>query len=87
MLFGGGERASSPKSVRSQTDQAAAAASSSLAAKGPPPCEPSNPVLSPPKWNVFDEEAILQAQVYTSDDYAEFKAAKAEGREPQFRNR
>jgi hypothetical protein len=35
----------------------------------------------------IDEEAILQAQVYTSDDYAEFKAAKAEGREPRFRNR
>jgi enoyl-CoA hydratase/carnithine racemase len=35
----------------------------------------------------IDEEALLQAQVYTSDDYAEFKAAKAEGREPHYRNR
>jgi enoyl-CoA hydratase/carnithine racemase len=35
----------------------------------------------------IDEEALLQAQIYTSDDYAEFKAAKAEGREPVYRNR
>jgi enoyl-CoA hydratase/carnithine racemase len=35
----------------------------------------------------IDEEAILQAQVYVSDDYREFKAATAEGREPHYRNR
>jgi enoyl-CoA hydratase len=35
----------------------------------------------------MEEEALLQAQVYTSDDYAEFKAAKVENREPRYRNR
>ena len=35
----------------------------------------------------MEEEAILQAQLYTSDDYAEFKAAKAEGRAPHYHNR
>jgi enoyl-CoA hydratase/carnithine racemase len=35
----------------------------------------------------IEEEALLQAQVYASDDYAEFKAAKAEGRTPLYRNR
>jgi enoyl-CoA hydratase/carnithine racemase len=35
----------------------------------------------------IEEEALLQAQNYYSDDYREFKAAKAEGREPSFRNR
>jgi len=35
----------------------------------------------------IEEEALLQAQVYHSDDYREFKAARAEGREPSYRNR
>jgi enoyl-CoA hydratase/carnithine racemase len=35
----------------------------------------------------IEEEALLQAQIYHSDDYHEFKAAKAEGREPTYRNR
>jgi hypothetical protein len=35
----------------------------------------------------MDEEAILQAQVYASDDYAEMKRAKAEGRDPVYRRR
>jgi enoyl-CoA hydratase/carnithine racemase len=35
----------------------------------------------------IEDEAILQAQVYFSDDYREFKAAKAEGRDPVYRNR
>ena len=35
----------------------------------------------------IEEEALLQAQNYYSDDYREFKAAKAEGREPSFHNR
>jgi enoyl-CoA hydratase/carnithine racemase len=35
----------------------------------------------------IEEEALLQAQVYASDDYAEMKRAKAEGREPEYRNR
>jgi enoyl-CoA hydratase/carnithine racemase len=35
----------------------------------------------------IEEEAILQAQNYYSDDYREFKAAKAEGRDPSYRNR
>lgn len=35
----------------------------------------------------MEEEALLQAFVYTSEDYAEFKAAKAEGRPGVYRNR
>jgi enoyl-CoA hydratase/carnithine racemase len=35
----------------------------------------------------IEEEALLQAQVYASDDYAEMKAAKAEGRPPVYRGR
>lgn len=35
----------------------------------------------------MEEEALLQAQLYTSEDYAEFKAAKAEGRTPIYKNR
>ncbi|MCB0997617.1 MAG: enoyl-CoA hydratase/isomerase family protein [Acidimicrobiales bacterium] len=35
----------------------------------------------------MQEEALMQAFLYTSDDYAEFKAAKAEGRQPVYRNR
>ena len=35
----------------------------------------------------MEEEALMQAFVYESDDYREMKAAKADGREPQYRNR
>jgi enoyl-CoA hydratase/carnithine racemase len=35
----------------------------------------------------MEEEAMLQAFLYTSEDYAEFKAAKAEGRPPIYRGR
>jgi enoyl-CoA hydratase/carnithine racemase len=35
----------------------------------------------------MEEEALLQAQVYSSDDYAEMKRAKAEVRTPQYRGR
>jgi enoyl-CoA hydratase/carnithine racemase len=35
----------------------------------------------------MEEEALTQAFLYTSDDYREFKAAKAEGRPPVYRNR
>jgi len=35
----------------------------------------------------IDEEAILQAQVYASDDYAEMKRAQAEDREARYRCR
>ena len=35
----------------------------------------------------IEEEALLQAQIYDSDDYREFKSARAEGREPSYRNR
>lgn len=35
----------------------------------------------------MEEEAILQAQVYASDDYNEMKRAKAEGRKPVYRRR
>ena len=35
----------------------------------------------------IEEEALLQAQIYDSDDYREFKAARAEGREPSYRSR
>jgi len=35
----------------------------------------------------IEEEALLQAQVYASDDYAEMKRAKVEGRDPVYRRR
>lgn len=35
----------------------------------------------------MEEEAVAMAEIYTSDDYREFKAAKAEGRDPSYRNR
>ena len=35
----------------------------------------------------MEEEALLQAQIYESDDYREFKSARAEGRDPSYRNR
>lgn len=35
----------------------------------------------------FPEEALAQSMVFASDDYAEFKAARAEKREPKYRNR
>ena len=35
----------------------------------------------------IEEEALLEAQIYHSEDYREFKAAKAEGRDPSYRNR
>jgi enoyl-CoA hydratase/carnithine racemase len=33
------------------------------------------------------EEALTQSMVFNSDDYAEFKSARAEQREPKYRNR
>jgi hypothetical protein len=33
------------------------------------------------------EESLAQSLVFASDDYAEMKAARAEDREPEFRNR
>ena len=35
----------------------------------------------------IEEEALLEAQIYHSDDYREFKTAKAEGRDPSYHNR
>lgn len=35
----------------------------------------------------MEDEALMQAFVYESDDYREMKAAQAEGREPRYRNR
>lgn len=35
----------------------------------------------------MEEEALMLSFLYTSDDYREFKAAKAEGRAPIYRNR
>jgi enoyl-CoA hydratase len=35
----------------------------------------------------IQEEAVTQSLVQASSDYAEFKAARAEGREPRYRNR
>jgi enoyl-CoA hydratase/carnithine racemase len=35
----------------------------------------------------IQEEAITQSMVFASEDYAEMKAARAEGREPRYRNR
>ena len=35
----------------------------------------------------IEEEALLEAQIYHSEDYREFKTAKAEGRDPSYRNR
>ena len=35
----------------------------------------------------IEEEAVSQSMVFASDDYAEMKAARAEGREPRYRNR
>ena len=33
------------------------------------------------------EEAVAQSLVFASADYAEMRAARAEGRDPEFRNR
>lgn len=35
----------------------------------------------------IQEEALTQSMVFASEDYAELKAARGEGREPRFRNR
>jgi enoyl-CoA hydratase/carnithine racemase len=35
----------------------------------------------------IEEEALTQSMVFASEDYAEMKAARAEGREPRYRNR
>jgi len=35
----------------------------------------------------IEEEAVAQSLVFASEDYAELKAARAEGREPRYRNR
>ena len=41
----------------------------------------------PPVQRSIEEEALTQSLVFASDDYAELKAARAEGREPRWRNR
>jgi enoyl-CoA hydratase/carnithine racemase len=35
----------------------------------------------------MQEESVAQTLVFASEDYAEFKAARAEGREPSYRGR
>jgi len=35
----------------------------------------------------LQEESVAQSMVFASQDYAEMKAARAEGREPRYRNR
>jgi hypothetical protein len=35
----------------------------------------------------ISDEALEQSMVFASDDYREMKAARAEGREPRFRQR
>jgi enoyl-CoA hydratase/carnithine racemase len=41
----------------------------------------------PPVQRSIEEEALTQSLVFASEDYAEMKAARAEGREPRWRNR
>jgi len=44
-------------------------------------------MANPPVQRSIEEEAVAQSLVFASDDYAELRAARAEGREPRFRNR
>lgn len=41
----------------------------------------------PPVQRTIEEEAVTQSMVFASHDYAEWKAARSEGRDPRFRNR
>jgi enoyl-CoA hydratase/carnithine racemase len=41
----------------------------------------------PPVQRSIEEEALTQSLVFGSEDYAEMKRARAEGREPRWRNR
>lgn len=41
----------------------------------------------PPVQRSLEEEALCQSLVFASDDYAEMKAARAEGRDPRYRGR
>jgi len=44
-------------------------------------------MANPPVQRSIEEEGVTQSMVFVSDDYAELKAARAEGREPRYRNR
>lgn len=44
-------------------------------------------LANPPLDAAMAEEALAQSMVFASEDYAEFKAARAEGREPRYRGR
>jgi hypothetical protein len=44
-------------------------------------------MANPAVQRSIQEEAVTQSMVFASEDYAEMKAARAEGREPRFRNR
>ena len=44
-------------------------------------------LANPPVQRSIEEEAVTQSLVFASEDYAEMKAARAEGRDPRFRNR
>jgi len=44
-------------------------------------------LADPPVQRSIQEEAVTQSLVFASEDYAESKAARAEGREPRWRNR
>jgi len=44
-------------------------------------------LADPPVRRSIQEEALTQSMVFASEDYAELKAARAEGREPRYRNR
>lgn len=44
-------------------------------------------MADPPVKRSIEEEAVTQSLVFASEDYAEMKAARAEGRDPKYRNR
>ena len=44
-------------------------------------------LAEPEVWRSMQEESVAQAMVFGSDDYAEMKAARADGRAPSFRGR
>jgi enoyl-CoA hydratase/carnithine racemase len=44
-------------------------------------------MADPPVRRSIEEEAVTQSMVFASEDYAEMKAARAEGRDPKYRNR
>lgn len=44
-------------------------------------------LANPPVEASLQEEAVTQSMVFASEDYAERKAARAEGREPRYRGR